>query len=275
MSKKTKYESESESEFEYEYESESDDEKNYQEIIEETLGESIYTTPNYNGYFPTLKNFLSDNIHPYCFNNKINKDHMNQISTKIIRNKGQINGVFITAFSIAQNKIYLLDGHHRHKALQKAYQKDKHIKQHIHVFNYIIDDIYDVKTREWFNSINRVKPFNNDEDYLRHAHNIISKLKSRYPNCLKDDPTKQTSHKPYVYLPDVLNALKLYFKENKLDNIEDDAIFDKLVIKNDAFEYMTYDELQKKCKKLTKKQYDKMEKLGFYLSMVDPYDWFD
>lgn len=247
------------------------DEIDLNERIEDVLGVPIYETPEYKGYFPSIINFLSDEITPYSYNNKINRDHMKQISKRMLDNK-YVHGIYYTGTD-EEGNIFLLDGHHRYKALQRAYKKNNTIKPHIHVINYLIDDIHTKKTRELFNRINKVKPFNNEEEYVRHAHNIVAKLREYFPTGFKDVPGSKSSNRPYLHLSTVYSTIKDYLIMNEIDEIDDDEIVDRIMKLNESLKSKVKKNYKNIQKKVTDKQLSKMKALGLYLSLIKSEEW--
>jgi hypothetical protein len=238
-------------------------------ICQDKLGKSVKDTSLYSVHFPEVNKFI--NIKPYSYNNSLNKEHAKQMINKY-RNDKEVNGIFITAID-KKGEIHLIDGHHRHYALEKAYKLKSKIKPIICVHNYIIDDIHTNKTRELFNNINRVKPFNNDAQLLRHAHSIINRLRDTFKGHFKENLTR--ANKPNVLFTDVFKAIKNKIEDLGLDNIDDDKIYNTIISKNDELSILTFEEMIRIDKKLTDNQYQKMNESNFYLSIYAPEQWFD
>jgi hypothetical protein len=266
--KAVKYDSDSDSDDDTE--SESDNEIDIEQNIVEALGSPVYELKDQYGiHFPRISNFIN-NVKPYCYNNILNKEHVKQLIKTFKKNNKPLYGIFVTGTD-QEGNIYLLDGHHRFEALKMVYGKNRSIKQNIQVHNYMIDEIHSKRTREIFNRINRVKPFNNDEELFRHVHNIVSKIRSKYPGCIKDNQTQ----KPFVCMDNVILGLRNHFKWNSTDtnDIDDNEIFEKINEKNEELGYKDFGELSVHCNKLTQKQYDRMDDKRFYLSVLEPELW--
>jgi hypothetical protein len=254
-------------------ESDSEDEEfdndELKEICEDKLGKSVKDTSLYSVHFPDVSQII--NIKLYNYNNDLNKEHFKQMINKYRQNK-EINGIFTTVIN-NKGKIGLLDGHHRLRALKKAYKLKNNIKPIICVHNYIIDDENSIKTRELFNNINRVKPFNNDAELLRHAHFITNRLRTTFKGRFKENSTR--ANKPNVLLNDVFKAIKTEIINIGVDKVDDDKIYDTIIDKNEELSTLTFEEILIIDKKLTDKQYEKMDEFDFYLSLYTPELWFD
>lgn len=269
--KAVQHESESDSDSDDDTDSESEDEVDIEQSINDTLGSPVHVLEgDYSIHFPDRVSNFINNVQSYCYNNSLNKDHIKQLIKTFKKSGKPLYGIFVTGTD-QQGNIYLLDGHHRFEALKIAYKKNRSLQHNIQVHNYMIDDIHSKKTREIFNRINRVKPFNNNEELFRHLHNIVSKIRSKYPGCIKDNQTQ----KPYVFMDDIVLGLRNYFKWSDIDinDINDNEIFDKIVEKNEEMGYKDFGELSVYCKKLTSKQYDRMDDRKFYLSVLEPEQW--
>jgi hypothetical protein len=251
-----------------EHEELDEDELNYE--IKKKLGKVVHSTRSYDVHFPKMEKFVS-NMEPYSYNQKLNKNHVKQIKTAYLKSKHDIQGTFITCTDIT-GKIYLLDGHHRYKALTDIYNKKKNKKNfniEPQVHNYKIENIHSASTRELFNRINKVKPFNNDEEIIRHCHNIIALLKDKYPNRFKENCSSVKF--PNVLISDVVVQLRRKFKE--MDVINDNQIIDEIYATNIKLATKTYEGLRKH-RNITEKQHDKMDEHEFYLSVLCPSKWF-
>lgn len=261
-------ESDSESDYESadEYDEELTPEERKNKAIE-YLGLPKDSTDSYDLHSPDYKTFL-EVANPYCYNQSIDKNHVKQIMKQYIKNSDNVEGMFICIID-EYGKIYLLDGHHRYAALQKAYnKKGDNLTVKMYVKVYYIDTIDGPESRELFNRINNVKPFRNDKNITRHIHNIITKLKDRYDNRIRDKPSKV----PNIQISTINNAFREKFRN--ITNINEDQIFNDIKQKNNKLKTQTYDDIKKLNKNITQTQYNRMKNYNFFLSVLSPDKWF-
>lgn len=226
---------------------------------------------------PVTSKFI-ENIHDFVFNNKIDDKHVDNIYNEILQDEDKI---IIGCFSVIQcdeedNKLYLIDGHHRRQALLKILNNNQdsiYIDSiSIEIKLYHVEKLNSDKTFNLYKKINNVKPYmiKTNEDVIRE---IIDKLVNytNFNKCLKicaDNKIK--CNFPYVNRNEFISLLSHILKD-RID-INSNEIINNIINFNDycktlnvcelfQIDYTKYD----KYKISYDKKYDKVKKLNCFL----------
>lgn len=214
------------------------------------------------------------NIADYEFNNEINLDHVNKIYKGIMEDEDKM---IIGHFSVVQceddNKLYLIDGHHRKQALLKIMNENS---DNVYLDSiYIEVKIYHVKTLKCdatyklYERINNVKPYmiKTLDDTIRY---IMDKLEG-YTHFYKGFKTYSNNNAkgsfPYYNKNKFINQLKKKL-ELKTD-INADIIVEHIINFNKHCNTLSITELFKitqvkynNNKTLYDKKYERMLNIG-------------
>lgn len=232
------------------------------------------------------------NIHDYEFNNEINTNHVNSIYNELTNSDDPF---MIGYFTIIQcddenNKLYLLDGHHRKQALLRImeYNKDSIYidKIYIEIKLYHVSKKDCKQVEELYNKINNVKPYmiKTNEDIIRNIISRLSKITS-FKNGLHSYKNNDTDGNfPYYNINKFTNILRTKLKDREdSDNVNEDVIVDKILEFNEICENLNIYELfnidistYNNKKFMYDKKLSKLRNVGFYLRTA-PYNnkWYD
>jgi hypothetical protein len=226
-------------------------------------------------------------ISDYYFNNTINQDHVESIYNNIIENNKTIiyNPFKVIQCTDEDNKLYLIDGHHRKEALYKIMNNNKHID--IDNININIE-IYYVKTKdcieahELFKEINNTKPYSikTNDDIILNIIYILEK-NAAFNKGLKTYTNNITNYKgnfPYYSKNYFINQLRDIFK-NKTD-INPQLIADKIIKFNENCAKLKTSILfnnvnSSNYEKFKKKKQKCINNNGFYLKTDYGSKWID
>ena len=194
----------------------------------ELLGICIAELRDYEIWRINVRTFVA-NITEYAYNNPINKEHVTYLSDEIAKSKLVIGP--LSTVEIIDNKIRLLDGHHRLHALKKLEPEVLDMLE-ILVFNYKCSNRQEIMN--FFHRLNTVKPFSliditGDKDCLY----IIDTLKRKNPGftkCIKDNSTR-------VNWPNIMEKtfkLQLQARLKALVNYDVTNVIEQILIFNDT-----------------------------------------
>jgi hypothetical protein len=239
--------------------------------IKEKLGVTFFDNKFKTYHYISAVTFVNSGINKYVFNDKLNKNHTDQLHRCYLQNK-DIQGIFTTA--IDKNGVfYLLDGHHRFRALKKARDKDNSINPCLIIQNYKIDYVGSPATTELFNKINKIKPFVNNEKLNRARNSIINKINVLFPNRIKDSNNSRCYNINQDYL---IEAINKRLEMEDIDNINEKLIIREIRDKNKEISEMSYPEIKLKWKKITQEQFERMQGHQCFLGLFRDYSgWFD
>jgi hypothetical protein len=226
---------------------------------------------------PVTSKFIN-NIHDYVYNNKINDKHVENIYNDILQDEDKI---IIGCFSVIQcdredNKLYLIDGHHRRQALLKILQNNKdniYIDSiSIEIKLYHVEKLNSDKTFNLYKKINNVKPYmiKTNEDVIRE---ITEKLVNytNFNKCLKICPDNKTKcNFPYFNRNEFVSLLS--YKLSDRTDINSEEIVNNIISFNDYCRTLPICELfqitsvkYEKHKTMYDKRYAKVKTLNCFL----------
>lgn len=226
-----------------------------------------------------------ENIPEYFKNTKLNESHINSITESIIK-----DNIIIGDFSAVQcreenNRIYLIDGHHRKEALSKlTINQLDNIK--IKLMLYHVDKIDSDKTYSLFCKINNVKPHALIKRYTHDAREVVHRLQQQhrgfYKGLVKARSNTSIVNKPRININIFINDVEEYLKKKKIYNIED--IVSKIISYNNNIEKKQYHTIYmydphkyidpvKKCRYIKLKKQMKDDYSGFYMSTPYGENW--
>ena len=192
--------------------------------------DSSLRTSNYTIYLFNDGRELIENIEPWTFNNPLDAKHVNTIKEQLI-NDPVLTGVF-TAIKLRNGKVYLLDGHHRHKALMELYSEgflDDDIHLEVHCYNR--DTINSNSTMNLFKKLNNTKPFSVDIRIQELTLRIIHFMEQTYTKCIKDIKNKSY---PFIRKKELNDALQTRIRNT--NNFDYDNIIRNIARENGEYQ---------------------------------------
>lgn len=249
-------------------EEEEEEDKGYQKSNLSLLHSSfmMVNTKFYNIYlFKQGREFI-EKIITWTYNNPLDPNHVLAIKNQILEIP-YLTGVF-SVVKLQNDKIYLIDGHHRHQALKELYEEGKleeDIPMEIHCYD--SDTIKSDKTLEIFYKLNHTKPFKVGEEITIMTIRIIDFIEEKYSGIIRDITRKRF---PFIRKKTINDSIQKRLKETK------DFSYDKITQRIELINI----HYKKKAEALVKKQKQKWEtanpvlkKTGFYLGLVDINTW--
>jgi len=234
-------------------------------LLEEATQKTVAS--NFTIYlFPDSRNFI-EKIHPWTYNNPLHLEHINSIKMQL-KQKPVLTGVF-TIVHLDNQRIYLLDGHHRHQALLELYQQgdiDSSIEIVVHCYR--SDTINSRKTINLFQNLNNTKPFDIRHRVTESTIMVINYIEKTYPGIIKDAPIRTTF--PYIHKK-TLNDV-LYKRLESLEEFNYESIIHSIPDINRYYEINAM-KIVKKKKKNWEKVSPKLEKTGCYLGLETISKW--
>jgi hypothetical protein len=233
---------------------------------------------------PVTSLFLK-NINDFVYNNTLNEEHINCIYNNLLKDedKNIIGNFTVVQCDEEDNKLYLLDGHHRKEALKKIMYNNQDI---VYIDNILIEiKLYHVNkinsdlTFELYEKINNVKPYQIKlkEDYVRE---IMSKLEEYEPfnKCLKmyQDNTR-IGNFPNYNKNIFINKLNISLLS--MSNIDTNKIVCKLIefnescCKLDIYKLFNVNKQNLNINKDITIKYNKVKKCNFYLRTPFGENW--
>lgn len=226
-------------------------------------------TSNFTIYlFPNSRNFI-EKILPWTYNNPLNTEHINSIKIQLKQNP-ILTGVF-TIVHLDNERIYLLDGHHRHQALLKLYQEgelDEPIEIVVHCYR--SDTINSRRTINLFQNLNHTKPFHIENKVTETTIMVINFMEKTYPGIVKDSPIRATF--PFIHKK-TLNEV-LFRRLESLEDFNYESIIHSIPDINRYYEINAM-KIVKKNKKNWDKVSKKLERTGCYLGLSPMNKWIE
>lgn len=215
--------------------------------------------------FPDCRMFLQS-IQPWCFNQPINRDHIDNIKLEI-SNEPCLTGVF-TVIQLEDGKIYLLDGHHRQQAMLELYEEDFDVPIEITVHCYRSDTINSSGTTSLFHKLNNTKPFRVTNEVTITVIQIINYLESTYPGMIRD--TSKRANYPNIH-KNSLNEC-LYEHLNQMESINYSSIIRRLERINSNYKRRAKELVEKKKRDWSRTK-TILERSNLYLGLVPIKTW--
>ena len=215
--------------------------------------------------FPDCRMFLQS-IQPWCFNQPINENHVNNIKLEV-NNEPCLTGVF-TVIQLEDGKIYLLDGHHRQQAMLELFEEDFDFPIEITVHCYKSDTINSSRTSTLFHKLNNTKPFHVTNEVTITVIQIINYLETHYPGIIRDTSTR--ANYPNIHKK-TLNEC-LYEHLNQMESIEYDTIIRRLERINRNYKRSAKELVEKKKRDWSKTK-TILERSKLYLGLVPMKTW--
>ena len=225
-----------------------------------------------------LKNLeeFSNDIELFTNNNPINYQHVENLKKSFLNNKNtSLDSIFVVVKFI-DNRIILIDGHHRIKAFNELYNSKnlkKDFEYEIHLYELDIEyDSFNKKVLNLFYQVNNTKPYTA-------VYNIISVSTSIYKTLKKIYPKLFTQGKIRANFPHIRENQfneKLIEKLYQLDRIDEHSILENIYKKNEEYERNCIEILKKIKPNNYMADLDKINAFGIYLGIQrNNVDWLD
>jgi hypothetical protein len=253
---------------------ESDDDIEEENLSSEIFGELIddiggkHNVKLYRGKYEKIL----DNIKDLPYNRKITDSHVKKIKSGILKDR-----CLPTPLKIARDKydrLFLLDGHHRKKALDQISKENKDFHITIRIELYEVDDIKGEDCKELYRKSNSILPFEENDLPQLIISGTITKLKSYYPNLIKLKG-KNSVTRPFVDENLIYNGIRdsKLGEDGKLDadDIKNIIININNWLSEQEQEYFDSDITDKMFESATDKEFF----LGLKTKRNGDYDWFD
>tara|TARA_B100000963_G_C22518672_1_gene621955 strand:- start:122 stop:922 length:801 start_codon:yes stop_codon:yes gene_type:complete len=247
---------------------ESNGEEEYQEsnLSLLLLAYMMINTKFYNIYlFKQGRDFI-DNIITWTYNNPLDINHVKSIKKQVMESPF-LTGVF-SVVKLQNDKVYLIDGHHRHQALKELYTEGKleeDIPLEIHCYE--SDTIKSDNTLELFYKLNHTKPFKVGEEITIMTIRIIDYIEEKHPGIIRDISRKRF---PFIRKKTLNDSI-----QNRL-KITKDFSYDRIIyrIEKENTSYQKKAEVNvKKLKQKWDTAYPVFKRTGCYLGLVEVDTW--
>lgn len=222
-----------------------------------------------------LKDFC-ENIELFTNNNPINLNHLQNLKKAFSKNCNNcLDGIFIV-IKFKDNRIILLDGHHRVRAFKELYeQKDFVMDFSYEVHLYEMDfeyDQYNDDVLKLFYQINNTKPYKTICDIISISVYIFKSLKKKYPRLFTQSKTRAN----FPHIREQQFNEKLIEKLYETEIINKEKILDNIYKKNREFEVNCLEILKKIRPNKFLEDLEKINKFGIYLGIKrNNIDWLD
>ena len=246
----------------------SDDDEFYQKSNLSLLMLSfmMINTKFYNIYlFKESRDFI-ENIITWTYNNPLNLKHVKKIKEQLLK-EPFLTGVF-SVVKLNNDKVYLIDGHHRHRALLELYTEgklDEDIPVEVHCYE--SDTIKSQKTINLFQKLNHTKPFQVDIEINILALRIIDFMEKTFPNAIRELVRRSY---PNIRKKELNDALQNRIQETK--NFSYEKIIRNISRENGEYHGSARQLVQKAGKNWFEIN-KKLKKTGCYLGLVDVKTW--
>lgn len=211
-----------------------------------------------------------NSIIPWTYNNPLNLEHVQAIKAAL-RLKPILTGVF-TIIELDNKMVYLLDGHHRHRAILELY-RDGELDQPIEIVAhcYRSDRINSKRTVELFQNLNHTKPYHIAPPVIQTTIMVIDFLEKKYPGIIKDTPVR--TKYPFIHKK-TLNEV-LHRRLDSLENFSYDSIINSIPDINRYYEINSRQIVESEKKRSWESINKPLERTGCYLGLVPIKKWVD
>ncbi len=207
-------------------------------------------------------------IQPWTYNQPLKKSHIKKIKMELER-EPFLMGVF-TVIQLDNDRLFLIDGHHRTEALRQLDQEGFERKIEIQVHCYQGDTIDSQSTSGLFHKINNTKPFKMGPLVTDVVIRIINYLEVNYPKAIKNGSTR--SQCPYIHKKSLNDVL--YQTLSEMDSINYNRIIRKITDTNHKYRHKAK-EIIKKAKKSWDIIQPRLEKTKFYPGVLPLEKWIE
>ena len=190
----------------------------------------------------------SNEIESWDFNRELNHEHIKNICENL---NHMIGSLKLVRKIYDENKLFLVDGQHRTKALIQKLEEDPKFNIDIYI------DIKDVKSENellvYFKNINTILPMKTENIPTLKYKNIIDLLYKEFPNAFREDNTVR----PYTSKNKLLGLFKSFrvFEDYQINELQ---LFTVIIDKNKKKSLSD-------CLEYPPRLYEQLKKTGFYL----------
>jgi hypothetical protein len=222
-----------------------------------------------------LRNFVC-NIEPFSNNNPINELHVSTLKKCFEKQQNKsLDNIFIV-IKFIDNRIILIDGHHRVTAYKELYEKnrlDKDFEFEIHLYELGIEyepthkDVLDI-----FYKVNNTKPYKTVYEITETSIRLFNTLKKKYPKLF----TKGKKRANFPHINEKLFKEKFIKNLYELDRIDENIILETIYKKNDDYKKNAKSILQRIKRNNYENDLNKINEFGIYLGIYrQNVDWLD
>lgn len=216
-------------------------------------------------FFSDGREFITS-IKPWTFNQPLKRKHIQKIKMELEK-EPFLMGVF-TVIQLKNDRLFLLDGHHRAQALCELYDNGFEHKIGIEVHCYQGDYINSKSTSSLFQKINNTKPFRMGPLVTDIVIRIINYLEVNFPKAIKNGRTR--SQCPYIHKKSLNDCL--YQTLNEMDSIDYNRIIRKVQDTNRKYRSKAK-EIIRNSNKSWNIIYPRLEKTKFYPGVLPLEKW--
>jgi len=218
-----------------------------------------------NNTFATIK--INDFIRIPCwaYNRHLDYLRVKQLEKGILESQ-YVHGIFTIARK--EDKMYIIDGQHRHRALQNLYEnKDNISVADIPIIISIYDLNNDAEIVELFKKVNNTKPLDPKETPDAVIINVVNELGKQYPKAIHFDRNKTVY--PYILAKELQEKIRTI----NIENITTDMLLKEIRKLNFKWSTISPTKIPNVKTPLTQGAVNKARTSGFYLGLDTKFSW--
>ena len=253
----------------------SESDSDYEEDIDDVLGEIMYEKIILDNIpyklIKTTARDLIPKVEVFCFNRKLNEEHINNIYNDL---KTEKNPFLMNTFKIVSdtnNKRRILDGNHRLCAIYKILEEDHKMEWNLDIFVelFVVKDLEEQIVLDLYKIANKTLNVSVEDEPVIFFTELIKKICKEpiLKNGIIDRTTTKKVNKPRIAKRELYELFKdNYILKNNKKSIP--QIIDRIKELNHKLSLMSNEEIfGKKISKTHLSQREKANKYKFYLNM--------